>query len=120
MYQKFIRSHIYVPKDLVRKDFIELLAIWSNSTDYSTWLFSNSKTKYILHRFVKNKVLITNVKIVTKVEPSHVHVDVDIFKENICTLMASGYPFALNATEDCFASGLDDCLQVFNKNRNIK
>ena len=116
MYQKFIRSHIYVPKDLVRKDFIELLAIWSNSTEYSTWLFSNSKTKYILHRFVKNKVLITNVKIVTEVEPSHVHVDVDIFN----TLMASGYPFALNATEDCFASGLDDCLQVFNKNRNIK
>ena len=120
MYQKFTRSHIYVPKDLVRKDFIELLAIWSNSTEYSTWLFSNSKTKYILHRFVINKVLITNVKIVTEVEPSHVHVDVDIFKENICTLMASGYPFALNATEDCFASGLDDCLQVFNKNRNIK
>ena len=74
----------------------------------------------ILHRFLKNKVLITNVKIVAEVEPSHVHVDVDIFKENICTLMASGYPFALNATEDCFASGLDDCLQVFNKNRNIK
>ena len=66
-------------------------------------------------------MLTTNVKRVTKVEPFHVHVDVNALKKDICTLMAAGRPFCSELYRGPFLpQGLVVVYRCLTKSRNIK